>query len=274
MAIYAIGDVQGYLPPLQHLLDIIKFDPETDEVWFAGDLVNRGPDSLEVLRLIRGLGKCARPVLGNHDLHLLAVASGVKTEKPGDTLAPVLNAPDSEELLDWLRRLPLCHADRSIRTIMVHAGVYVKWSRKKVMRYAEEVQDLLRSDNYADLLKNMYGRKPRRWKKNLTGWERYRFIVNALTRMRFCTSKGKLDFKHKGPPGSQPHKLTPWFRYPGRRCTKWRIIFGHWSTLGYLREGNVISLDSGCLWGKQLTAIRLDCEEERIWQISCDYHSI
>lgn len=269
MAIYAVGDVQGYLEPLRRLLEIIRFDPVDDQLWLAGDMVNRGPDSLEVLRYIRDLGDAAIAVLGNHELHLLAVAAGVREDKEGDTFGPILTAPDRDELLTWLRHLPFVHVDKSIKTLMVHAGVYCKWSRKKLLRFSRELEDILQSDRYIDFLENMRGKKPKQWKKSLTGWDRYRFIANACTRMRFCSNKGKLDFVYKGAPGSQPHKLSPWFRHPQRRCNKWRIVFGHWSTLGYTREANVISLDSGCLWGKQLTAVQLDSEEERMWQIGC-----
>ncbi|MCD6389941.1 MAG: symmetrical bis(5'-nucleosyl)-tetraphosphatase [Desulfobulbaceae bacterium] len=270
MAIYAIGDVHGHLAPLRHLLDIIKFNPASDQVWLAGDIVNRGPDSLEILRFIRDLGDAAKTVLGNHDLHLLAMAHGSRTVKKWDTFDSILTAPDREELLFWLRHLPIVHKDKSIQTLMVHAGVYGKWSKKELVMYGRELEKILQGDQYASFLENMYGNKPKQWKKTLMGWKRYRFIVNVCTRMRFCTDKGKPDFKHKGPPGSQPDTLIPWFRYPKRRCTKWRIVFGHWSTLGYLRESNIISLDSGCLWGHQLTAVQLDCKKERVWQIECD----
>ena len=269
MAIYAVGDIQGYMHPLRRLLEIMRFDPAADQLWVAGDMVNRGPDSLEVLRYIRSLGDSAKPVLGNHDLHLLAVASGVRDQKEGDTFGPILEAPDLDELLFWLRHLPFVHVDRSIRTLMVHAGVYCKWTRKKLLRFSRELESVLQSDSYVDFLKNMGGKRPKKWKKSLTGWDRYRFIANACTRLRFCSNKGKLDFFYKGPPGSQPHELVPWFRHPKRGCNKWRIVFGHWSTLGYVREANVISLDSGCLWGKRLTAVQLDSEEERMWQIGC-----
>ena len=270
MAIYAIGDVHGHLAPLLHLLDIIKFNPADDQVWLAGDIVNRGPDSLEVMRFIRELGDAARTVLGNHDLHLLAMAHGVRKPKSRDTFDAILSAPDRQELLSWLRHLPIVHVDKSMQTLMVHAGIYGKWSKKELVRHGRELEGVLRGDDYTDFLENMYGNKPKQWKKTMTRWERCRFIVNVCTRMRFCSHSGKPDFKYKGPPGSQPDTLIPWFRYPKRRCTDWRIVFGHWSTLGYLRESNVISLDSGCLWGHRLTAVQLDCKKNRIRQIECD----
>ena len=269
MAIYAVGDVQGHLQPLLHLLDITNFNPANDQLWLVGDMVNRGPDSLGTLRFVRDLGTAAKPVLGNHELHLLAVATGAGREKTGDTLKAVLSAPDCEELMTWLRHQPFVHVDKSIKTLMVHAGVYIKWGRKRLVRHTQELESVLQGDNYIDFLKELHCKKPKRWKKSLEPMARCRFISNACTHIRFCGHKGKLDFEHKGPPGSQPDTLVPWFRYPQRRCTKWRIVFGHWSTLGYRRESNVVCLDSGCLWGKQLTMIQLDSEEERLWQVEC-----
>ncbi len=269
MAIYAIGDVHGHLQPLLNLLDIINFNPAKDQLWLVGDLVNRGPDSLGTLRFVRDLGDAAKPVLGNHDLHLLAVASGIRSEKPGDTLKAVLSAPDREDLMNWLRHQPFVHVDKSLKTLMVHAGVYIKWGRKKIVRHAQELESVLQGDNYLEFLRELYCKKTKIWTKSLHPMERYRFIANACIRMRFCGDKKRLDFEHKGPPGSQPDELEPWFRYPQRRCTKWRIIFGHWSTLGYRRESNVVCLDSGCLWGKHLTMIQLDSMEERFWQTEC-----
>ena len=269
MPVYAIGDIQGCQEELEALLEKIRFRPGRDRLWFTGDLVNRGPRSLQTLRFVRGLGRNAVTVLGNHDLHLLAVAEGLKPLKGAESLRPVLAAPDREELLDWLRRRPLAHADESLRTLLVHAGVYPGWGRKKTLRRAREVEQVLRGDGYRDLLRHMYGHKPVRWRGGLEGWARLRFTINALTRMRFCDGKGRLDFDCKGPPGSQPEELTPWFRHPGRRCRKWRIVFGHWSALGYFREGNVVCLDSGCLWRGAMTAIRLDDRRERAWQVQC-----
>ncbi len=269
MAVYAVGDIQGHLYPLTRLLEIVRFDPARDQLWIAGDMVNRGPDSLEVLRFIRGLGDAAIPVLGNHDLHLLSVAAGVQELKPGDTISDVLHAPDLEQLVAWLRGLPFVHFDPSLKTMLVHAGIYFKWGRKRVHSLNQELMATLQGEDCREFLRNFKGKKPRKWKKDLEGMKRYRFLANVFTRMRFCTIKGKLDFHHKGPPGSQPPELIPWFRHPGRKCRKWRIVFGHWSTLGYLREANVISLDSGCLWGKTLTLVQLDCAEERIWQFGC-----
>lgn len=269
MAIYAVGDLQGYLTPLRQLLDIVRFDQASDQLWLTGDLVNRGPDSLKVLRYIRSLGKTAIAVLGNHELHLLAIAAGVRKEKEEDTLQAILTAPDRDELLFWLRHLPFVHVNKSLKTIMVHAGVYYKWNKKKLVRASRELENIMQSDHYIALLEHMQGETPKRWQKSLTAWERYHFTANVCTRIRFCTHNGTLDFFHKGPPGSQPNELIPWFRHPQRHCNKWRIVFGHWSALGYTRETNVISLDSGCTWGKQLTIARLDSEEEKMWQVNC-----
>jgi len=270
MAVYGIGDIHGNLVALRHLLDIIKFDPREDQVWLTGDLVNRGPDSLAVLRFVRGLGDAAKIVLGNHDLHLLAKVHGCRIPNERDTFDAILAAPDCDELLSWLRHLPIVHVDKSLRALMVHAGVYPLWSKKMLIRYGRELENILQGENHPVFLENMYGNKPKKWKKSLRGWQRYRFIVNVCTRMRFCAETGKPDFKHKGPPGSEPENLVPWFRHPARRCRKWRIVFGHWSTLGYLRESNVTSLDSGCLWGRRLTAVQLDCKGMRISQIDCN----
>lgn len=270
MGIYAIGDIQGCAVAFEELLDDIGFDPAEDTLWLTGDLVNRGPRSLDTLRMVRKFGISAVSILGNHDLHLLAVASGAKAVRSNDTLKPILRAPDSDELIDWLRNLPLVHADRSLRTMMVHAGIYPGWGAKKLQALAREVETVLRGDDSGSFFREMYGRQPGIWHDNLTGFERIRFIVNALTRMRFITPGGRLDFDQKGPPGSQPGKLIPWYLHPELRCKKWRIVFGHWSALGFMRSGRVIGLDSGCVWGGALTAVRLDGDQQRqCWQVGC-----
>lgn len=270
MATYAVGDIQGCALAFEELLEKCQFDPSTDTVWVCGDIVNRGPHSLDALRLIKSLGRSAITVLGNHDLHLLAVDAKLRRSRPDDTLNPILKAPDRDELIHWLRHQPLIHCDPSIRTLMVHAGVYPGWTKKQLVSRANEVQKILRSDDYVSLLKNMYRHKPDKWDKNLAGWERYRFIVNALTRMRFCDKKAKLNFSQKGPPGSQPKSLKPWFEHPDLKCQSWRIVFGHWSALGYLQQKNIISLDSGCVWGGKLTLVQLDADYPTpIWQLNC-----
>lgn len=270
MAVYAIGDIQGCSVALEELLDDIEFDPAEDRLWLTGDLINRGPNSLEALRMVKAFGDSATCVLGNHDLHLLAVVSGVKSTKPGDTIKQILRAPDCDELVHWLRHLPLVHADKQLRTLMVHAGVYPGWGAKTLKRLAGEVESVLRSDDHPAFFHEMYGRRPTRWRDELDGMDRLRFIVNALTRMRFISPAGRLDFNQKGPPGSQPDKLIPWYQHPELRCKKWRIVFGHWSSLGFIRSGRIIGLDSGCVWGGALTAVRLDGDHQRqCWQVGC-----
>ena len=270
MAVYAIGDIQGCAVALEELLDDLQFDPAVDRLWLTGDLVNRGAHSLEVLRLVKSFGDSAISVLGNHDLHLLAVAEGVKPLRHGDTLKKILNAPDRDELLDWLRHLPMLHADHDLKTLMVHAGVYPGWSVKKLKRRAEEVETVLRGDNYREFFENMYGRRPSVWSGDLAGMDRIRFITNSMTRMRYVSDYGRLDFNAKGPPGTQPYGFVPWFEHPALKCHSWRIVFGHWSALGYMRNGQILSLDSGCVWGGALTAVRLDAENNRqCWQVGC-----
>jgi len=267
MAIYAIGDIQGCFDELQALLAMCRFDPAADRLWFTGDLVNRGPDSLKVLRFVRGLGEGAITVLGNHDLHLLAVAEGLgKLHKP-DTLQAILDAPDRDELLHWLRRQPLLYHDADLNAVLVHAGLPPQWDVREACAYSVEVETVLRGDDYREFFTHMYGDKPRRWAKGLTGWDRLRFIVNCFTRLRFCRADGELCLKAKGEPGTQPAGCVPWFQAPGRRSTQTQIIFGHWSTLGLYRGDNVLALDTGCLWGGLLTAARLDGDHELV---SCD----
>ena len=258
MAVFAIGDIQGCADALKQLLERVRFDPAEDTLWFAGDLVNRGPQSLEVLRFVRGLGDSAITVLGNHDLHLLAMSEGVRMVSK--SLAPVLHAEDGPELVEWLRARPLLHYDKRLGYVLVHAGIHPGWTLKDAMGYAQEVQQALRSDEYDALLSGMYGNEPRRWSEELTGMERHRVIINVFTRMRFVTADGALDFKHKGPPGSQPDDLEPWFDAPGRRNADEHVLFGHWSALGEVDTPRVYPLDTGCVWGGKLTAMRLDGE--------------
>ena len=261
MAIYAIGDVQGCFDELQRLLDRIGFDRFRDTLWFTGDLVNRGPDSLQTLRFVQRLGENAVTVLGNHDLHLLAVAAGIgKFHKRSDTLDEVLNAPDREELLDWLRSRPLFHFDETLGTALLHAGLPPQWSIADAGRYAEEVEHVLQRGDDSEFFKHMYGDEPDHWSDGLRGWDRLRFIVNSLTRMRYCTEGGRIDLRSKGKPGTQPEGLLPWFEVPSRRSRGTRVICGHWSTLGLRITEDVCAIDTGCLWGGQLTAIRLDTE--------------
>lgn len=258
MATYAIGDIQGCYDELRHALDDAGFEPGRDTLWCVGDLVNRGPKSLEVLRFVRELGETAVCVLGNHDLHLLALAAGNHKHKGDSSLKAVLEAPDREELLDWLRWRPLLHYDPGLDFLMVHAGLPPQWDLETASACAREVESVLRGSGYRDYLMQMYGNKPNRWDPGLSGMDRWRFITNCFTRLRFCDLDGRLKLKEKGPPGSQSKGRLPWFAHPRRASSQQRIVFGHWSTLGYLAGYNVWALDSGCLWGGALTMLRLD----------------
>ncbi len=270
MAVYAIGDLQGCYDELQRLLEKLRFEPSTDRLWLTGDLVNRGPKSLEVLRFVRGLGDAAVAVLGNHDLHLLAVHHDKHRHfKSNDTLQPILAAPDREELLDWLRQLPLLHHDEALDAVMVHAGLPPQWDLTTARRCAAEVEEVLRGPLLVEFLEHMYGNRPHLWSPALQGWERLRFSVNCFTRLRFCTPEGRLDFERKGRPGSQEGPYLPWFQVPGRRSAEVRIIFGHWSTLGLHLNDGVRGIDTGCLWGGTLTALRLDDSSDTVVSIAC-----
>ncbi|NOZ54007.1 MAG: symmetrical bis(5'-nucleosyl)-tetraphosphatase [Gammaproteobacteria bacterium] len=266
MTTYAIGDVQGCHTELQALLEKINFNIKQDTLWFAGDIVNRGPQSLDVLRFIKSLGDRAITVLGNHDLHLLAVACGKSKLHKRDTLLPILKAKDKVELLHWLRHRPLLHYDKQLNTILVHAGLAPEWNLKQAKCCARELENILRSDRYVEYFSHMYGNKPNRWHAELSGWERLRFITNCFTRLRYVTKEGKLCLNAKGPLGSHAKGCLPWFQVDGRQCSNKTIIFGHWSTLGFYNAvnvsdastfANVVGIDSGCLWGGMLTAVAL-----------------
>jgi bis(5'-nucleosyl)-tetraphosphatase (symmetrical) len=267
MAVYAIGDVQGCLTALQELLRTIRFDPARDRLWFTGDLVNRGPQSLETLRFVRALGANAVSVLGNHDLHLLAVAAGDAKLKTHDTFKPVLGAADRDELLAWLRSQPLLHHDTQLGFTMVHAGLLPPWGLAQAQRLADEVHEALRRDGA--IFAHMYGDLPDRWSQTLRGYDRLRVIVNAFTRLRFCDLDGGMDLHHTGAPGTQPAELLPWYAVPGRQSAGGRIVFGHWSTLGVFDDQNVIGIDSGCVWGGSLTAVRMDGPDREFFQVRC-----
>lgn len=256
MPTYAIGDVQGCFAELQDLLKLIHFDPDQDTLWFAGDLVNRGPDSLAVLRFVMQL-KHAVVVLGNHDLHLLALYYGHLHKD--HTLGDVLAAPDLEQIVHWLRQQPLMHYDKSLNTALVHAGILPSWSIAEALKYAAEIATVLRSNACADYVANMYGNQPDRWEPNLQGHDRLRFITNAFTRMRFCDPAGHLDMQHTGPPASQPDNLVAWYKIKGRKAADTRVIFGHWAAAnGRTGEANAIAIDTGCVWGNKLTAYRVE----------------
>ncbi len=271
MATYAIGDVQGCLDPLRRLLDSVSFDPRGDRLWFVGDLVNRGPQSLETLRFVRSLCDAAITTLGNHDLHLLAAREGIRDERRNDTLRPILNAPDGDELLDWLRRQPLLHHDPELDFVLVHAGIHPHWTLSEAVKLAREVQAWLSSERYRDLLHNMYGDEPARWDAALQGYQRLRFAINVFTRMRFCTPSGALDFGNSGAPGTQPPDLLPWFAVTDRRTAGQRIIFGHWAALPHFDAPDLFPLDSGCVWGRRLSALQLDGgPTPRLISVACD----
>lgn len=268
MAVYAIGDVQGCLDPLQRLLERIGFDPSRDTLWCTGDVVNRGPRSLETLRFVKSLGVHLISVLGNHDLHLLAVAAGAAKPKQRDTLDEILSAPDREELLAWLRARPLLHHDPTVGYTLVHAGLLPQWDLADAQRLAREAEAVLAA-HAQEFLHHMYGDRPDHWHEDLRGPERARVIVNAFTRLRFCDREGNMDLRCNGPPGTQAPNFLPWFQVPNRRSRAQRVVFGHWSTLGLYREENVISLDSGCVWGRALTAMQLDVDPPRFFQVRC-----
>lgn len=259
MTTYAIGDVQGCHEELRDLLAALRFDRTLDHVIFVGDLVNRGPASLDVLRTVRALGGAATTVLGNHDLHLLAVAHG---GRPGrrDTLNAVLAASDSDELLDWLASQPLAWRHRSSGTLFVHAGLPPQWTADQALELADEAQAVIGGTQGPRFFARMYGDEPDRWKPGLRGTERLRFVVNCLTRLRYCDADGHLDLKPKGAPGTQPPHLLPWFQVPGRASVGAPIVFGHWSTLGRVHwpPERVHGLDTGCVWGGRLTALALE----------------
>ena len=267
MATYAIGDVQGCCQALQRLLDKLKFDPVCDELWLTGDLVNRGPASAEVIRLIKNMPK-TKAVLGNHDLHLLAVAHGGQPCKPTDTFDDALNAEDRESLLHWLRHRPLAHFDESRGILLVHAGIHPSWDLQQTLGYAQEVQELLRdSQTYPSLLAHMYGDPPAPLSAEMASFDRARTIINTFTRMRYCDASGHMDFSQVGPPGTQSAGLRPW--YEMAQIDPVRVVFGHWSTLGARWLNNVISLDSGCVHGRCLSAVDLDQSPPRFVAIDC-----
>lgn len=259
MAVYAIGDIQGCFDELLRLVDLIDFNPVTDKLWFVGDLVNRGPKSLQTLRYVKSLGSSAITVLGNHDLHLLAAAYGNdKHFKADSDLVNILKADDRDELIDWLRWRPMLHHDAELNVTMIHAGLPPQWDLATAQACAMELEAALRGNKHRDYFKHMYGNQPDIWRPGVKGIERLRFITNCLSRMRFCDAEGRLDHKAKGNAASPPKGLYPWYAAPKRKTADERIVFGHWSTLGYYEGNNVYAIDSGCLWGGKLTALRLD----------------
>lgn len=260
MATYAVGDLQGCLEPLQCLLEQVAFDPARDRLWLVGDLVNRGPQSLETLRYLYSIRHSLVCVLGNHDLHLLAAWRNVERLKKSDTLREILEAPDCEELLQWLRQQKLMHYDEARNIAMVHAGIAPQWSLKKAQKCAAEVEEALRDDNLLDpFLDGMYGNDPAKWDSDLKGVTRLRVITNYFTRMRFCTSDGKLDLKSKEGLDTAPPGYAPWFSHKERKTRDLKIIFGHWAALeGRCNEPGIFALDSGCVWGGAMTLLNVD----------------
>jgi bis(5'-nucleosyl)-tetraphosphatase (symmetrical) len=266
MSVYAVGDIQGCDLEFRQLLNEVNFDASKDKLWLVGDLVNRGPHSLEVLRLVKSLGDSAITVLGNHDLHLLAVAEGKAKLHRSDTLDEILNAPDREELLYWLRHQKLLHTDNGF--VLVHAGLLPQWSIAQAQSLALEVETVLRSDDYVKFLDLMYGNTPQLWDDSLTDYKRLRVIVNAFTRLRICTPKGEMEFKFKGEVENVPSGYLPWYDVPNRQSRNATVIFGHWSALGLILKDNIIALDTGCLWGGPMSAIRL--EDRQLFQVACN----
>ena len=263
---YLIGDLQGCCDPLDHLLEKIDFSPSRDRIHLLGDLVNRGPQSLPVLRRLESLGDAAQCLLGNHDLHLLAVAHGVRQQGKGDTLDPILQDPRRDALLDWLRHRRM--AAQACGWLLVHAGVIPQWSAEQALACAGEIETLLRSPDIATFLPVMYGNEPSRWDPALQGPDRWRFIVNTLTRMRLCSADGQLELK-KDAPGEAPDGMRPWFEHPERLTRDTPIAFGHWSQLGLIDSPLLLSTDTGCVWGGALTAVRVDAGHREVIQVPC-----
>lgn len=259
MATYAVGDIQGCLKPLQALLTHINFKPKKDTLWVAGDMINRGPESLKTLRFLYHLRDSLQIVLGNHDLHLLAIAAGYRKSSPSDTLDHILNAPDRDCLLEWIRKQPLVHHDPKLQYTMVHAGIPPQWSIKKALQYSREVETVLQSKDITSFLKNMYGNEPDIWSKELKGAERLRVITNYFTRMRFCDSFGRLELNSKTGINNAPLGFLPWYSHYNRKTYNDKIIFGHWAAIeGNADHPNVFAIDTGCVWGGELTMIRLE----------------
>ena len=264
---YLIGDLQGCCDPLDRLLAAVGFSPSRDRIHVLGDLVNRGPQSLPVLQRLAALGDAAQCVLGNHDLHLLAIAHGVRKPGKGDTLDAILEHPRRAEFLDWLRHRRM--AAEACGWLLVHAGVVPQWSADQTLALAREIETLLRSPDIATFLPVMYGNEPRRWDAALDGPDRWRFIVNTLTRMRLCSADGDIDLNSKDGPGAAPPGMLPWFVHPHRLTRDTPMAFGHWSTLGLVTTPLLLATDTGCVWGGALTAVRVDDGRREVFQVAC-----
>lgn len=268
MAVYAIGDIQGCLSELERLLKKIKFNPQNDQLWFVGDLVNRGPQSLDTILFIQSLNESAQCVLGNHDIHLIACYAGAQTCKPSSSLNQILEHSEADNIIGWLRKQPFVHHDKEMAWTMVHAGFLPQWDLNVALQNACELGNQLQSDHYIDLLNNIYGEQPNQWHESLKHYDRWRVIINAFTRLRFADQQGRMDFTYKGPLGKQPKHLHAWFDIP-RKSETMKIVFGHWSALGLKQSHNLLGIDTGCLWGSQLTAARIDCPQPEIYAIEC-----
>lgn len=274
MRTFVVGDIQGCYQSLLNLLNKIKFDPAADQLWAVGDLVNRGPESLEVLRFCHGLGESFKTVLGNHDLHLLAIARGHTTPRKSDTLDEVLQAPDRDELLNWLQSQPLLYLNSEYQVALVHAGVPPQWNLTQAQSYADEVSTVLRSDHADDFFRHMYGNEPNLWQEHLEGPDRWRLITNYLTRMRFCSAEGRLELSHKEGPDTAPEGYLPWYDLRHSK-NELAILFGHWASLeGSVNTNTLQALDTGCVWGGSLTAVELGSNFNRISVPSADGGSI
>lgn len=265
---YLVGDLQGCCDAFDRLLAAIGFSPSRDHLVVLGDLVNRGPDSLAVLRRLRGFGDAATCLIGNHDLHLLAVAEGVRRAHRSDTLDEIIIAPDRDAWLDWVRTRPLAVLESG--WLCVHAGVIPPWSAARTLQLAAEVEALLAGPDLPGFLRVMYGNEPRRWDEALQGADRWRFVINVLTRIRFCTADGELDFSVKEGADAAPPGYRPWFDVPGRATAGQPVAFGHWSTLGLIDRPDLLAIDTGCVWGGALTAVRVDGGRREVIQVRCD----
>ena len=266
MATYAIGDVQGCYASLQQLTRMIRFNPDQDRLWFVGDLVNRGPGSLQVLRYVKNLGPSAVTVLGNHDLFLLAVAAGVASFRQSDTLSQVLEAPDRDDLLNWLRQQPLLHWKDDY--LMVHAGLLPQWTVEEAQQLARESETALRGDHFTDTLRALYPNGSLQWRPELDGPVRFASIMKVFTRLRTCSVSGVMESSFSGPPELTPNGFYPWFTIPLRRNATTTIVIGHWAAMGLRMTPNLLALDSGCVYGRQLTAVRL--EDRKVFQVACE----
>lgn len=264
MTDYAIGDIQGCYDELQTLLELIEFDSSQDRLWLVGDIINRGPHSLKTLRFVKNLGNRAITVLGNHEIYAMAAFHNIVHYDPGNTFYEIFEAPDCDELLHWMRHRPLLYYEKENNAVMVHAGIPPVWNLHDALNYARELETALRNDQYVTLLREVFGNHPTYWDQHLQGWQYYRYLIDGLTRIRFCTPTGTLDVKSKGGLRDAPEQYYPWFQVPGRKKISTDIIFGHWSTLKGHIKPPLYGLDTGCIWGGPLTALRLN--DKKIFQ--------